>query len=167
MRSIILTAAMIMIAALAAPKFLDSLVESRSEAAAEERSNRTSGRSGDVEIRAESNGHFYVDLKVDGRNVEAMVDTGASFIALRESDARRAGIRVRRSDFNRPMSTANGTSYAASVTLRRVSIDNIELRNVSAVVVPDEQLDISLLGASFLNELQRFEVADNILVMEN
>ncbi len=173
MRSIFLTAFVLIVIAGTAPQFITSWMESRSEARGEEvqlsaadRAGRN-GRSGDVEIHAERNGHFYVDLKVDGRTIEAMVDTGASVVALRESDARRAGIRVRRSDFNVPMSTANGTAYAADVTLRRVFIDNIEIRNVSAVIVRDEQLNISLLGASFLNKLERFEVSNNILVLEN
>jgi len=86
---------------------------------------------------------------------------------LRESDARRAGIRVHRNDFNVPASTANGTAYYASVTLRRVEIDGIELHDISAAVLPDDQLQISLLGASFLNRLRRFQVSNNVLVMEN
>jgi aspartyl protease family protein len=88
-------------------------------------------------------------------------------VALRESDARRAGIRVRRSDFDIPMSTANGTAYGAAVTLRRVAVDRVEIRNVRAIVMRDDQLHITLLGASFLNELKRFEVSDRVLVLEN
>ena len=174
MRNLVLTAIALTAVAVATPQFLDSWVESRPQAGAEEAlvsaapaRTRRNSRSGDVQIRAEADGHFYVDAKVDGRSIELMVDTGASVVALRESDARRAGIRVRRSDFDAPMYTANGTAYAANVTLRRVSVGRIEIRNVRAVVLPDRQLSISLLGASFLNELRRFEVSDNILVLEN
>ncbi len=174
MRFIFLTAFALIVIAGTAPQFITPWMESRSEARGEEVGQgtasaraRRNGRSGDVEIHAERNGHFYVELKIDGRTIEAMVDTGASIVALRESDARRAGIRVRRSDFNVPMSTANGTVYAAAVTLRRVAVDNIEIRNVRAAVLRDEQLHMSLLGASFLNELKRFEVSDRVLVLEN
>jgi aspartyl protease family protein len=171
MRSIALIVFVLLIAAYAAPQYLDTAIESRSQASADStpRGNAPSRapRRGDVEIHAERNGHFYVDLKVDGRTIEAMVDTGASVVALRESDARRAGIRVRRSDFNIPMSTANGTAYGAAVTLRRVAVDRVEIRNVRAIVMRDNQLHITLLGASFLNELKRFEVSDRVLVLEN
>jgi aspartyl protease family protein len=169
MRSIVLTAFALLIAAFAAPQFIASSLENdRQEAnTGKPQAHTPTPRRGDVEIHAESNGHFYVDLKVEGREINAMVDTGASVVALRESDARRAGIRVKHSDFNIPMSTANGTAYAAAVTLRRVSVDNVEIRNVRAVVMPDDKLDITLLGATFLNELKRFEISDRVLVLEN
>src|SRR5687767_305028 len=38
------------------------------------------------------NGHFEVEARVDGRRISFLVDTGASTIALRESDARKVGI---------------------------------------------------------------------------
>nr|TFG54883.1 MAG: TIGR02281 family clan AA aspartic protease [Hyphomicrobiales bacterium] len=167
MRSIVLTAIALMIVAFAAPQFLASPTDERPKASAGGNAAQPAPRRGDVEIHAETNGHFYVDLKVEGRKIEAMVDTGASVVALRESDARRAGIRVRRGDFKIPMSTANGTAYAAAITLRSVAVDNVEIRNVSAVVMPDDKLAITLLGASFLNELRRFEVSDRVLVLEN
>ena len=118
-------------------------------------------------MRAGQDGHFYMEVLIEGREVRVMLDTGASMVTLRESDARRAGIRVHRDDFDTPVSTANGTTYYAPVILRRVEIDGIEIRDVSAAVLPDDQLHMTLLGASFLNRLRRFEVADNRLIMEN
>ncbi len=181
MRNLVLIAIALFAVAVAAPQLLDLSNISRPERAAEETpiivtpsrnrstpsSNRSASRSDDVKIRAQADGHFYVDAKINGRNIDLVVDTGASMVALRESDARRAGIRLSRSDFNAPISTANGMAYAADVTLRRVSIGGINIRNVRGVVIPDERLRISLLGASFLNKLRRFEVSNNILVLED
>jgi aspartyl protease family protein len=174
MRNLVLTAIALFAVAVAAPQLLDSKIALGPETGAEEAPRiaaparaRNDWRSGDIRIRAKADGHFYVDAKVNGRNIALVVDTGASIVALRESDARRAGIRIRRSDFDAPISTANGTAYAADVTLSRVSVGAINVRNVRAVVIPDDRLSVSLLGASFLNELRRFEVSDNILVLEN
>jgi aspartyl protease family protein len=171
MRSIFLFAAVIFGLALFAPDLLDRWSEQAQAEDASRRAASVNSRANDyrreVEIPSSRDGHFYVDVDIEGRSVSVMVDTGATIVALRESDAERAGIRVHTSDFDQPMSTANGVTYAAAVTLRRVTIDGIEVRDVDAVVLPDEQLHISLLGASFLNHLRRFQVADNVLVMEN
>src|SRR5687768_9243602 len=45
-----------------------------------------------VELRAGAYGHFHVTAEVNGNPVRAMVDTGASMVALRFEDARDAGI---------------------------------------------------------------------------
>lgn len=181
MRNLILISAALCVVAAAAPQLLDFGTGTRKDSISEERPanvaadrnratparNRNLSRTTDVRIPVQEDGHYYADGKINGRNVALVVDTGASIVALRESDARRAGIRVGRSDFNHPIYTANGTAYAAEVTLRRVSIGRISVRDVRAVVIPDDRLSISLLGASFLNELRRFQIANNILVLEN
>ena len=94
-----------------------------------------------------------------------MIDTGAAFVALRESDLQRAGMIVRRSDFTQPISTANGQSYAARVELDEVEINGISVRNVDAFVLHDEQLDINLLGMSFLSKLSRFETRNGEMTL--
>jgi aspartyl protease family protein len=78
-----------------------------------------------------------------------MVDTGASVIALRKSDAEAVGIRPAPGAYEHPVSTANGTAYAAEAELDSIAVRDIELAGVRAMVLPDEQLGISLLGASF------------------
>ena len=174
MRNIILMSVAMMIIAVAAPKVLTSQNTSQPQAVAKKALTRAAlartrrnANSGEVEIRSAANGHFYLDAEINGEAIAVMVDTGASIVALRQSDAQRAGIRVHRDDFNVSLSTANGTTYAAAVTLDSVSVDDIEIRNVRAVVIPDEQLNISLLGTSFLNKLRRFEVSGDTLTFEN
>ncbi len=120
-----------------------------------------------VEVKAERDGHFYVDAEVNFRPVRLMVDTGATVVALRVSDAAAAGIRVRDADFVNPVQTANGTTNAAEAMLESISVSDIELRNVRALIVPDAQLSVSLLGGSFLHGLRRFEIADGTLTFEN
>jgi aspartyl protease family protein len=120
-----------------------------------------------VEIRAARDGHFYLEAEVNFRRVHMMVDTGASVIALRQSDAAAAGIRPRQSDFEVPVSTANGVAYAAETMLDRVMVHDIELHGVRALILSDEQLTVSLLGGSFLQRLRRFEIKDGTLFFEN
>lgn len=100
------------------------------------------------------NGHFAVDARIDGRTLSFLVDTGASHIALRDSDARRAGIFTRPSDYTVKVNTANGIAMAAMVSLRTVEIGDILVRNVPAIVHPDEGLSVNLLGMSFLSRVR-------------
>jgi aspartyl protease family protein len=124
------------------------------------------GRSSEVRIEAERDGHFYVDAEINDRPVRLMVDTGATVVALRQSDAETAGVRVRDADFTHAVSTANGTAYAAEADLDSVGVRDIEVGRVRALILPDDQLAISLLGGSFLNRLARFQVEDGTLVFE-
>ena len=120
-----------------------------------------------VEIQAQRDGHFYVDAEINLRPVRLMVDTGASVVALRKSDAAAVGIRPAPAAYEHPVSTANGTAYAAAAELDSIAVDGIELAGVHALILPDEQLSISLLGATFLNRLERFQVSDGTLTFEN
>jgi aspartyl protease family protein len=100
------------------------------------------------------NGHFQVDARVDGRRIEFLVDTGASHIALRQSEAGRLGIYPRASDFTVRVSTANGITKAALVQLRSVEVGDIIVRDVAAIVHSDEGLSVNLLGMSFLSRVR-------------
>ncbi len=119
-----------------------------------------------VTIPRDSRGHFQVNGRVDGRQLGFMVDTGASVIALTATDAARLGIRPASREFTAEVKTANGTVRAARTQLNRVEIDGITVRDVAALVVPDEALSENLLGLSFLSKLRRFEYANGKLVLE-
>jgi aspartyl protease family protein len=105
-------------------------------------------------IKAGQGGHFEVEARVDGRRLPFIVDTGASQITIRESDAGRLGIRPSRSDYTIRISTANGEGRAAAVDLRSVEVGDIVVRNLQALVVPDSALSVNLLGMSFLSRVR-------------
>ena len=109
-------------------------------------------------------GHFYASSLVNGRRVRFLVDTGATSVALTADDAIRVGFDVNDLLFNQPISTANGTNFAANVRVERLQIGDIELQNVSAMVVKSG-LDQSLLGMSYLGELTSIETRGNSLIL--
>ena len=106
-----------------------------------------------IAVSRGQNGHFSVDGMVDGRRIGFLVDTGASVIALREADAARLGVHPARRDYTARISTANGAILAAPIELNRVEIGDLIVRNVAAVVLPDEALAQNLLGMSFLSRV--------------
>jgi aspartyl protease family protein len=119
-----------------------------------------------VIVPRDARGHFQVDARVDGRLLNFMVDTGASVIALTASDAARLGIHPSASEFVAEVRTANGTVRAAPTRLDAVEIGDLVVRDVAALVLPDEALSDNLLGLSFLSRLKRFEYSDGKLVLE-
>jgi len=119
-----------------------------------------------VELKAGPHGHFYSRIRVNGRDVDAMVDTGASIVALTFEDAASAGIHVRDPEFTHRVSTANGVARVAMVTLDSVAIDDITVRNVRAAVAERGKLSKTLLGMSFLGQLTRTEMSRGVLVLE-
>jgi aspartyl protease family protein len=105
-------------------------------------------------IRAAEGGHFGVEARVDGRRLEFLVDTGASQVVLRASDAAKLGLHPSPRDYSIRISTANGEGRAARVDLRMVEVGNIIVRDLPALVVPDEALSVNLLGMSFLSRVR-------------
>jgi aspartyl protease family protein len=119
-----------------------------------------------LSISRDGRGHFAAEGRIDGQRINFMVDTGASVIALNESSAARFGLRPSRSDYRAAVSTANGTVKAAPTRLPMVDLGGLIVRDVDAMVLPDEALSENLLGLSFLSKLRRFEYANGKMVLE-
>jgi aspartyl protease family protein len=119
-----------------------------------------------LSIPRDARGHFQTEGRIDGQRIDFMVDTGASVIALNEKSAARFGLRPQRGDYNATVSTANGTIKAARTRLAMVELGGLIVRDVDAMVLPDEALSENLLGLSFLSKLKRFEYAGGKMVLE-
>jgi aspartyl protease family protein len=125
---------------------------------------QASGRS--LSIPRDARGHFQTEGRIDGQRIGFMVDTGASVVALNETSAARFGLRPSRGDYNATVTTANGTIKAARTRLAMIEIGGLVVRDVDAMVLPDEALSENLLGLSFLSRLRRFEYANGQMVLE-
>jgi aspartyl protease family protein len=105
-----------------------------------------------VVLTADLQGHFRTEGQVNGRQVRFVVDTGATLIALPAAEARRLSIDYRK---GRPamMRTANGNTAGFLVKLDTVSIGNVTMYDIDAVVLEAAGLEGPLLGMSFLNRM--------------
>ena len=119
-----------------------------------------------LSIPHDARGHFVTEGRIDGQRIAFMVDTGASVVALNESSAARFGLRPARNDYRATVSTANGTVKAAPARLAMVELGGLIVRDIDAMVLPDEALSENLLGQSFLSKLKRFEYANGKMVLE-
>jgi aspartyl protease family protein len=150
MRQILLFALLVFGAAVVVPRYL---AHPQQTAAVIAKATPETPNSRTISISRSQNGHFWVDGRVDGRRLSFIVDTGASSIALREGDAARLGIHPARREYTARVSTANGVVVAAPIVLDRVEIGDLVVRNVAALVLPDEALGQNLLGMSFLGHV--------------
>jgi aspartyl protease family protein len=110
-------------------------------------------------------GDFAIRAEINGARVAMVFDTGASSIVLTHDDAKAAGLPLELLDYTVDIDTANGRARAAKVTLDRIAIGSLVERSVDALVAQPGQLQTSLLGMSFLNRLQKWEVSGDRLFL--
>jgi aspartyl protease family protein len=118
-----------------------------------------------VEIVRGRGGDFQVAAKVNGTRVAMALDTGASAVVLTHDAAKAAGLPLEMLDYTVAVDTANGRARAASVTLESLAVGDIVEHRVPALIAQAGQLRVSLLGMSFLNRLEGWEVRGDKLVM--
>ncbi|MCP1198959.1 TIGR02281 family clan AA aspartic protease [Notoacmeibacter sp. MSK16QG-6] len=106
----------------------------------------------------DASGHFRGTFVLNGKSFQAMVDTGATHVAINQSMARQIGLHLIPADFTHEVQTANGPARVAISELHSVQIGPIRRENVSVIVTPDEALSTPLIGMSFLKQL-KFEIA--------
>ena len=126
---------------------------------------RTLTRGRMVEVARASSGDFKVTTEVNGVRVPMVLDTGASAVVLTHDAAKAAGLPLEFVKYTVNVETANGHALAASVTLDRVGVGGIVERSVPALIAQPGQLKTSLLGMSFLNRLQSWEVRGTKVMM--
>lgn len=119
-----------------------------------------------VHLRADDNGHFLSEIYVNGRPITAIVDTGATGVALSYEDAESLGIRLQDSDYTYTSQTANGSARIAPVMLDEIRIGDIAVRDVQAFVGQPGALSQSLLGMTFLGRLTEVGIRGQELVLE-
>ena len=120
----------------------------------------------EVRVPAGAHNQYYITAAVNHRPASFLVDTGASYVALRDSDARAAGIYTTWTDYTYPIRTANGETKAAMVTVKEIEIDGIRVNDVKAFILQDDQLGMNLLGMSFLSKLKSVEARGGELILK-
>jgi aspartyl protease family protein len=118
-----------------------------------------------VEIARGQGGGFPITAHVNGARVTMLLDTGASSVVLTQDDAKAAGLPLEVLNYSVNVETANGRTRAAPVTLDQIAIGAITEKSVPALVAQPGLLRTSLLGMSFLNRLQGWEVRGDKLVL--
>lgn len=106
-----------------------------------------------VTVAPDSNGMYLVDGAINGFQVDFVVDTGATYVAMNENQAKRLGLDYKLDGREAQSSTASGIARIYVVNLANVRVGDIEIRNVAGAVHDGDHPAVILLGNSFLNQL--------------
>lgn len=165
MRNIILFSLFILVVAVAVPQRFIKANDSVQKVSADVyRAQPQQAGPRSLTLHRRGNGHFETDAVVNGRHVQFLVDTGASVVVLRESEAARLGIRPTAGDYRARVSTANGVTLAAPADLNEIEIGRLKVQHVDALILPDHALSHNLLGMSFLSRVN-FEHKNGRLIL--
>jgi aspartyl protease family protein len=127
-------------------------------------STASTGRPGEVTVAGSARG-FLVEGSVNGAATRFVFDTGASAVVLRPETARAAGIDPARLTYDVTVTTANGQTRAARVSIARLAIGEIVERDVMALIARPGDLSVDLLGMTFLQRLDYYGVTGGRLIL--
>jgi aspartyl protease family protein len=126
---------------------------------------RTESSSRAVQIPRGPSGDFALQAKINGIATPMVIDTGATSVVLTYETAKAIGLPLELLEYNVDVETAGGHTKAARLTLDRLSIGKLVERSVPALVVPHGQMKSNLLGMSFLDRMESWEVRADKLVL--
>ncbi|RTL51321.1 MAG: TIGR02281 family clan AA aspartic protease [Bradyrhizobiaceae bacterium] len=118
-----------------------------------------------VEVARAASGDFILHAKVNGVGTPMVIDTGATSVVLTYETAKAVGLPIELADFDTEIETAGGRVKAARLTLDRLAVGKLVELSVPALVVPRGQMKTNLLGMSFLNRLESWEVRPDKLLL--
>lgn len=117
----------------------------------------------DVQLAGNGQGHYVLNGGINGRHVRFLLDTGATDVAVPGALAQALGLEA-----GAPVSvnTANGRSTGYRTRLGELTLGDIRLQDVRALIVPGMDGDEVLLGMSALKQLE-FTQRDGTLVLRH
>jgi len=107
-------------------------------------------------------GHFWVDGRVNGRNVKFLVDSGATMTTIDRDTAKAAGVEIS-SQRDQYVRTGNGIIRVSSARADSLEIGGIGRSDVALQVADND--DLNVLGMNYLSSLSRWGVEGRWLVL--
>ncbi|MGP9819767.1 retropepsin-like aspartic protease family protein [Salinarimonas sp. NSM] len=120
---------------------------------------------GEVSVRRGFDGAFVVRGTANDTALDFIFDTGANVVVLTADTAARLGYGADDLAYRVPVLTANGRTMAAPIVLDTLAVGDIVETGVRALVAQPDALPGNLLGMSFLDRLESYEVRRDELVL--
>ncbi len=119
----------------------------------------------DITIRRQDDGHYWLQVDVNGKPVRFMIDSGATTTAVNASTARETGIQVDTDGYPVFLNTANGSVAAQRGIIQSLKIGTHEIGQHN-VVVSESFGDTNVLGMNFLESMQSWKVEANVMTLK-
>ena len=120
---------------------------------------------GEVRLLLGADNHYHARAMVNGKPIDMLIDTGASFTAMGTKRARELGVEIEPNTFGHEIRTANGSIKAYPAKIAVLQVGDIEMRDVT-IFVADEFDDVAVLGMNFLSALQGYRVERNVMILQ-
>ena len=138
----------------------------RSDAALElHRRPRLTVSGGETIVPMASDGHFWVTAAVNGRELDFLIDTGATFTGLGKSAAEELGIQPDTSQAPIELETANGVITATIGKVDALRFGNIEVHGLPVAVPQDTADETQVIGMNLLSQLASWRVEGKTLIL--
>ncbi len=119
----------------------------------------------DITIRRQDDGHYWLQVDVNGKPVRFMIDSGATTTAVNASTARETDIQVDADGYPVFLNTANGRVTAQRGIIQSFKIGTHEIGQHN-VVVSESFGDTNVLGMNFLDSMQSWKVEGNVMTLK-
>lgn len=114
-------------------------------------------------LQADSRGHFFTTVSINGISVRGMIDTGATGVVISGRQARSLGLDYRTGQRNQA-STAAGITDIYKLVLNEVRLGDIVLYSVQAAVIEGDFPQEALFGNTLLNQLNMDRQGDQLIL---
>jgi clan AA aspartic protease (TIGR02281 family) len=111
-----------------------------------------------VDVPRGNGGEFALQATINGVTTPMIIDTGATSVILSYETAKAIGLPVELLTYNIDVETVSGRTKAARLTLDRLAVGRLVERSVPALIVQRGLMKGNLLGMSFLDRLESWEV---------
>jgi len=125
-------------------------------------SNQTTNNQIEVTLKRNRAGHYVTTGTINEKKVVFLLDTGATFVAVPQQLASQLQLKKGHAI---SISTANGRSKGYITRLKTLSIGQIQLYNIKAIITPN--LEEILLGMSALKQLEFTQRANELTIRQN
>lgn len=104
-------------------------------------------------ISLNQNNQYETIISIEGKEAKGIIDTGANFVTINKNIAAQLNISYKKEENKVQVNTANDKTNGYKVILSTIKLGDIELHNIEAVIMDNDQPETVLIGMSFLKNL--------------